>query len=224
MKWLGDRKVLLVLQLPSLRDGLPLITSGVSHKSLTAAGAYLVWEIAIQDSRGASSILRHYPIFSKLRLEKDICLAGDVGHPRQTRDKCLSIECLFWMGTARDDRRSQYCSVYMQVWSVNSWSLPDWCVQARNRRVKNSEKPSPRKIPSGLPSMFDLKCLKIYRQEPITSPQNSTVCLHEIITGLWYVDQRMMAAKQNTAQRLPAQKISQIPPCTADEWPQRWRL
>lgn len=50
---------------------------------------------------------------------------------RQTRDKHLSAG--YWMPwTARHDRRSQYCSACMQVWSVNSRSLSDRCMQVRD--------------------------------------------------------------------------------------------
>lgn len=39
-----------------------------------------------------------------------------------------------------------------------------------NRIAKESGKASPRKFLFGLPSIFNLKYLKMHRQEPITSP------------------------------------------------------
>lgn len=104
--------------------------------------------------------------------------------------ECLSIECLFWMGTARRDRRSQYCSVHMQVWSVNSWSFSGCCVQARNRRVKEkARKLRQGKSPSGLLSIFDLKTLL-----PVLQLQCVLARNHH-----WAFS--MIAAKESTVQR-----------------------
>lgn len=97
--------------------------------------------------------------------------------------ECLSIECLFWMGTARRDRRSQYCSVHMQVWSVNSWSLSGCCVQARNRRVKEKAKASPREKSKWAAVNIRSWMPEDVRPRPYYQCSSSSVCLHEIITG-----------------------------------------